>query len=155
MTSTNFDKMFLTTEELGIKDFLKAISFIPPKGTSVDYFISPKALNGETVGFAPAESVGEPYENASITYQRIDPAQKLVQADTPEDYADITPLEMPATGPKRPVIPQNTPIETLKCPYRTISDDELGTDLVLTENFGPFYKNTLFHCLKEASAEND
>ena len=41
--------MFLTSNELGLEDFLKAISFIPPKGTTVEYFISPKEINGTTV----------------------------------------------------------------------------------------------------------
>lgn len=142
--------MFLTSEQLGIEDFLKAISFIPPKGTSIDYFISPKALNGEEVpGFEPEVTDHERFDDGTVTYQRVDPATKIMQADTPEDYADISPHEMPATGPKMPVIPQSIPISTMKCPYKTVSDTELGTDLLLTENFGPFYKNTLFHCIKE------
>lgn len=140
--------MFLTTNELGLEDFLKAISFIPPKGTTVEYFISPKAIDGETTGFT--QEAKKEFDDNTVTYQRVDPATKIVQGDTPADYANITPSEMPSTGPKVPVIPQSTPIEALECPYaKVLSDDELGTDVILTESFGPFYKNTLFHCLKE------
>lgn len=139
--------MFLTTSELGLGDFLKAISFIPPKGTTVEYFISPKEINGETLGFQPETK--EEFDDNTVTYQRIDPATKIVQSDTPSDYADITLVEMPATGPKAPVIPQSTPIESLECPYvKVLSDDDLGTDIILTEAVGPFCKNTLFHCKK-------
>ena len=139
--------MFLTSNELGLEDFLKAISFIPPKGTTVEYFISPKEINGATSGFQAEVPAKKEYDDNTVTYQRIDPATKIVQGDTPTDYANITPVEMPATGPKIPVMPQTTPIEALECPYaKVLSDDELGTDVILTENFGPFYKNTLFHC---------
>lgn len=139
--------MFLTANELGLGDFLKAISFIPPKGTTVEYFISPKEIDGETLGFQPETK--EEFDDNTVTYQRIDPATKIVQSDTPSDYADITPVEMPATGPKAPVIPQSTTIESLECPYvKVLSDDELGTDVILTEAVGPFCKNTLFHCKK-------
>jgi len=139
--------MFLTSNELGLEDFLKAISFIPPKGTTVEYFISPKEINGTTSGFQAEAPTKKEYDDNTVTYQRIDPATKIVQGDTPTDYANITPVEMPATGPKTPVMPQTTPIEALECPYaKVLSDDELGTDVILTENFGPFYKNTLFHC---------
>jgi len=141
--------MFLTANELGLEDFLKAIAFIPPTGMNVEYFISPKPINGDTPGFSKEPTVKE-YEDDSITYNRVDPAQKIVQADTPEDYAGIIPTKTPTTGPKPPVMPNNTPIESLQCPYaKVISDDEtLGTDIVLTESFGPFQKNTLFHCKK-------
>jgi hypothetical protein len=48
-----------------------------------------------------------------------------------------------------PVMPQVTPIEGKQCPFiDVLSDDNLGTDLLLKEDFGPFYKNTLFHCEK-------
>lgn len=138
--------MFLTTNELGLSDFLSAMQFIPPAGKTVEYFIAPTQVAGDTPGFE--KSNDEPITPSdSIVYTRKDPATKISQADTPEDYSANTAMKIENSGPKVPVVPQTTPIEALDCPFvDVLSDDALGTDILLKENFGPFKKNTLFHC---------
>lgn len=140
--------MFLTANELNTNDFLKAIQFIPPAGMSVDYFVAPQKLNGETAGFAPDAEPTYP-ESDSIIYTRKDPNTKIQQQDTPADYSAIPMKNIVNTGGKMPVVPQVTPIEGKKCPFiDVLSEDSLGTDVILKESFGPFAKNTLFHCVK-------
>lgn len=138
--------MFITADELGLDDFLKAIQFIPPKGKSVEYFISPQEMDSPTPGYVKDN---EPeYISDSIVYTRKDPATKISQQSTPADYANAKAPEVANSGPKPPVLPQTTSISSMKCPFiDVLSDNNLGTDLLLKENVGPFKKNTLFHCI--------
>lgn|SRR5574344_7792 len=139
--------MFLTANELNIGDFLKAIQFIPPTGMDVTYFISPEALQQNPTGFVKEDE--DIPVSQSVTYSKKDPNTKIQQSDTPEDYAIIDSKKIVNSGAKMPVMPQVTPIEGKQCPFiDVLSDDNLGTDLLLKEDFGPFYKNTLFHCEK-------
>ena len=140
--------MFLTTEDLSIDGFLKAISFIPPAGMTVDYFISPIAVEGSEDYFnqEPVEDI----TSDSITYNRKDPNTKIYQSDTPAEYGETFSKKVVNTGNKMPVTQQSTPTESLGCPFvDVVSDTNLGTDVLLKEDFGPFHKNTLFHCVKE------
>lgn len=135
--------MFLTAQELGLADFLAAIKFIPPAGKTVEYFISPSEVQGDTPGFV-AEDLPT---SDSITYTRKNPETKIAQSETPPEYAEVNALPVQNSGPKIPVVPQSTPTDALSCPFvDVLSDDNLGTDILLKENFGPFKRNTLFHC---------
>lgn len=137
--------MFVTAqEELPLDSFLKAVQFIPPAGKTIEYFISPEEID-DTPGFE-AEQTAQPSD--SIVYTRKDPGRKIDQQSTPADYADTSVPKVENSGPKATVLPRSTPISNLKCPFvEILSDDNLGTDLLLKESFGPFYKNTIFHCL--------
>lgn len=141
--------MFIQAEDLDLADFLKAISFIPPKGKTVEYFISPDEVDGPTPGYErEASSNDEDYVSESVVYTRKDPGQKIAQEDTPQDYANVDTSKIQNSGPKAPVVPQSIPTEALKCPFvDVLSDNNLGTDVILTENVGPFKRHTLFHCV--------
>lgn len=145
--------MFLTTEDLSIDGFLKAISFIPPAGMTVDYFISPSPIEGSENYFNVEQDPS--LQSDSITYNRKDPNTKIHQADTPAEYGENFSQKLVNTGNKMPVTQQSTPTESLKCPFiDVVSDTNLGTDVLLKENFGPFYKNTLFHCIREEKIDD-
>lgn len=145
--------MFLTTEDLSIDGFLKAISFIPPAGMTVDYFISPSPIEGSENYFNVEQDPS--LQSDSITYNRKDPNTKIHQADTPAEYGENFSQKLVNTGNKMPVTQQSTPTESLKCPFiDVVSDTNLGTDVLLKENFGPFYKNTLFHCIREEKTDD-
>ena len=55
------------------------------------------------------------------------------------------------SGLKAPVVPTPVDPSELKCPFITAltAPEDPTQDLVLTESYGPFKKNTLFHCIKE------
>lgn len=146
--------MFLTTEDLSIDGFLKAISFIPPKGMTVDYFISPNPIDIEGSEDYFEIEQDPSLRSDSITYNRKDPNTKIYQADTPAEYAENFSKKLVNTGNKMPVMPQSTPIESIGCPFvDVVSDTNLGTDVLLKEDYGPFPKNTLFHCVTEDNDE--
>lgn len=136
--------MFITAKDLNLEDFLQAVQFIPPKGMAVDYFVSPSKIDEPTPGYIEEDHT----PSDSIVYSRKDPAKKIAQQDTPVDYTDASAPKIENTGPKAPVIPKETPISSLKCPFiDVLSNDNLGTDLLLKEDVGPFKKHTIFHCI--------
>jgi hypothetical protein len=138
--------MFLTNRELGLEQFLKALNFIPPKGTTVAYFISPKHIDiPQGAGFSP--QIEKP-EDESIAYLKTEPIQKQDSAQTPGDYSQWTPEELKRRQPTPNVLPTITEPEDLESPFmKIINESEDKTyDLKLLENYGPFLKNSIFHC---------
>jgi len=141
--------MFLSAKEYDIEDFLKSLKFIPPKGTSVQYFISPKSMGDvpEQAGFEPQVKDVPPDE--SVTYVMTPPIQKVDQAVSPAEYSSWTPGELSRRQPTPNILPKVTEPEDLDCPFvQVLSESKVfGTDVKLLEDFGPFYKNTVFHCV--------
>jgi hypothetical protein len=142
--------MFLNNNEYTLQDFMQALSFIPPKGTTVAYFISPKAINvPEGSGFAPQELKDIPPDE-SQTYQRIQPVQKIDQAATPGEYSVIETSPLGRRQPTPSVLPDVVEPDDLDSPFvKVLSESKMfGNDLLLLENYGPFLKNSIFHCTK-------
>lgn len=139
--------MFLTNRELGIQQFLKAINFIPPKGTTVAYFISPQSINvTPETGFTKEDTP----DDESITYYKTEPVLKLDQATSPGDYSQWQPEELARRQPTPNILPTITEPDDLPSPFvKVINESEDKTyDLKLLEDFGPFLRNTIFHCKK-------
>jgi hypothetical protein len=137
--------MFLTNRELGPEQFLKALNFIPPKGTTIAYFVSPKEINiPEQSGY---QKIDQP-EDESIAYIKTEPVLKQDAATTPGEYSQWTPEELKRRQPSPNVLPTVTEPEDLESPFtKIINESEDKTyDLKLLENYGPFLKNTIFHC---------
>ena len=137
--------MFITDRELGLEQFLKALSFIPPQGTTIKYFISPRKIElPEGAGFSEIEN--SPDE--TITYVRSIPMMKIDQASTPDEYLDIKPPKLGRRAPEPNLIPKSQDAEELGSPFMKVINESIdGTcDLKLLKEFGPFPKNTLFHC---------
>jgi hypothetical protein len=139
--------MFLTARELGPEQFLKALNFIPPKGTTITYFVSPKDIGvSKEMGYTKIEQP----EDESIAYFKTEPITKVDQATSPGDYSVWEPNELGRKQPAPNVLPTITEPEDLPSPFtKIINESEDGVyDLKLIENFGPFLKNTIFHCKK-------
>lgn len=139
--------MFLIDTENDIADFLEAVSFLPPKGFSVDYFIVPQneiQLSPET-GFELQTE-----DELSQTYSRVQPIEKIDQAVTPAEYNDWSAPKAGKRGPQETAIPRSVDPEELPCPFvKELSEsNKKYKDLLLKENFGPFPKGTVFHCVK-------
>ena len=140
--------MFLVQRELGPEQFLKALNFIPPKGTSITYFISPEKINiPQGINFQ-AQDIPE---DESIVYRRTEPVMKVDQAISPGEYSQWSPEELKRKQPTPNILPPVTEPEDLECPYmKIINESEDKTyDLKLLENYGPFLKNSIFHCKKD------
>lgn len=136
--------MFVNTQDLNLNDFLEFMEFIPPSGKSVEYFITPEKIKKPTPGYIEENS----FKGDSIIYTRQDPATKISQQSTPLDYGNSNPPKIENSGPKDSIVPKSTKLDSLKCPFiGVLSNDALGTDLLLKESIGPFYKNTIFHCV--------
>jgi hypothetical protein len=149
--------MFLTQKSYDIEDFLSALHFIAPKGTSVAYFISPSndIQLPQNSGFQKQQLLDIP-EDESITYVRQQPVQKQDQAMTPADYSVFDPRELGRRIPTPNILPPVTEPESLDSPFVKVLSESLalGTDVKLLEDYKMFPKNTLFHCtlLKEKKA---
>jgi hypothetical protein len=136
--------MFLVDRELGPEQFLKALNFIPPNGTTIAYFISPKEIPvPEGSGYQKKESP----EDESIAYFQTKPELKQDAATTPGEYSQWTPEELKRRQPTPNILPTVTEPEDLESPFiKIINESEDGVyDLRLIENYGPFLKNTIFH----------
>jgi len=137
--------MFIVQRELGPEQFLKALNFIPPKGTTITYFISPKGINiPEGSGFSTADKP----EDETITYSRTEPVMKIDQSASPGEYSKWSPEELKRKQPTPNILPTITEPEDLESPFiKIINECEDKTyDLKLLEDYGPFLKNTIFHC---------
>lgn len=142
------DEMFIVSEDNDILDFFDAIGFIPPEGKTIDYFISPTEVDvPQNSGFSLEQSAPTEVDQ-SQTYTRQAPVNKIVQADTPEAYFtyNFEPL------PTKPIPPQpqfEDMTDKTHCPFVQVVQESamLGTTIRLEEDFGPFKKNTLFHCI--------
>ena len=144
--------MFLIDTENDIADFLEAVNFLPPEGFTVDYFVVPQneisISNYEDVGFEL-----ECEDDLSQTYCRINPIERIDQADSPAEYEDWTVQSPGVRGPKRMPFPRSTDPSELNCPFvKELSEsNRTYKDLLLKENFGPFPKGTVFHCVRKNS----
>jgi len=116
---------------------------------AVQYFISPQGINLPAgSGFAPQAKEVPPDESQVYVHQP--PIDKIDQAITPAEYSV---WEAPNLG-RRPPTPNILPDITdpgemeLGSPFVKILSESrvLGTDIQLTKDFGPFPKNTVFHC---------
>lgn len=143
--------MYISVQEPNEEDFLKAINFIPPKGMVIQYFISPEDIGNILPGFQKEQETVEPSNPAEVVvYNRRDPASLIAQAETPIEYSLNTAEPLVNSGLKAPVVPIPVDPSELKCPFITAltAPEDPTQDLVLTESYGPFKKNTLFHCVK-------
>lgn len=143
--------MYISFQEPNEEDFLKAINFIPPKGMVIQYFISPEDIGNILPGFQKEQETVEPSNPAEVVvYNRRDPASLIAQAETPIEYSLNTAEPLVNSGLKAPVVPTSVDPSELKCPFITAltAPEDPTQDLVLTESYGPFKKNTLFHCIK-------
>jgi hypothetical protein len=139
--------MFIVQRELGLEQFLKALNFIPPKGTTISYFISPKEINiPEGSGAAKIDLP----EDQTITYTMSPPVMKVDQATSPGEYSQWDPEELKRRQPTPNVLPPVTDPENLGSPFMKIINEceDKTYDLKLLEDYGPFLKNTIFHCKK-------
>lgn len=139
--------MFLTNRELGISQFLKALNFIPPQGKTVAYFISPGKIElPDNSGYSEIELP----EDESITYIKDKPILKIDQAQSPDEYSHWEPDKLGRRIPTPNILPEFTDTSELKSPFMKVINESIdGTcDLRLMENYGPFLKNTIFHCKK-------
>jgi hypothetical protein len=148
--------MFITQEDHDVTDFLKSLSFVPPPGTQVAYFIVPPGEGmrlPQNSGFRQ-EAIDTP-EDESITYVRQEPVLKQDQAQTPADYSQFDPDELGRRTPTPNILPQITEPEDLESPFvKVLSESKVwGTDIKLLEAWGPFPKGTLFHCVSSKLAE--
>ncbi|MCF0126208.1 MAG: hypothetical protein HUJ68_10740 [Clostridia bacterium] len=142
--------MYISVQEPNEEDFLKAINFIPPKGMIIQYFISPEDIGNIIPGFTKEQETVEPSNPAEVVvYNRKDPATLIAQADTPIDYSINTAQPLVNSGAKEPVAQTSVDTSSLKCPFITpvVATDETQ-DIILSESYGPFKKNTLFHCVR-------
>ena len=140
--------MFLTNPNLNIEDFLRATNFICPQGFSVAYFITPQQINvPEGAGYVE-QKTAKP-DDESITYTRTQPIQKQDSASSPAEYSSWQIPEMGRRQPTPNILPDITEPEDLDSPFvKVLSESkQYGTDIILLENYGPFPKNTLFHCV--------
>jgi hypothetical protein len=141
--------MFLVNRELGPEQFLKALNFIPPKGTKIAYFISPKKIDVPSETGYVQQKIETP-EDESIAYFKTEPIMKVDQATSPGDYSQWEPEELKRRQPTPNVLPTVTEPEDLESPFIKIinENEDKSYDLKLLENYGPFLRNTIFHCQK-------
>jgi hypothetical protein len=138
--------MFLTNRELGPEQFLQALNFIPPKGTTIAYFISPRKLDVPSETGFIQQKIEKP-EDESIVYYKTEPIMKVDQAVSPGEYSEWEPEELKRRTPTPNILPPVTDPESLESPFvKIINESEDKTyDLKLLENYGPFLRNTIFH----------
>jgi hypothetical protein len=142
--------VFLTNKTYNLENFLQALSFIPPKGTTVAYFITPQGMEvPQGSGFAPANEIAPKPEDESITYVRTEPIQKQDQATTPAEYSVF---DTPTLGRRQPtpnILPPVTEPDDLESPFvKVLSESKMyGTDIKLLEDYKCFQKGTVFHCI--------
>jgi len=149
--------MFLVNDNKDIKDFLAAVNFISPKGMSISYFISPDKMQlPPDSGFQPQQLKIEKPDDESQIYVRTQPVQKIDQSITPGEYSTWEPEELKRRQPTPNILPNITQPEDLQSPFvKILSESKMfGTDIKLLEDFGPFKKNTVFHCVPNKISES-
>jgi hypothetical protein len=148
--------MFLTQKVYDIENFLQALSFIAPQGTSVAYFITPKGgikLPNES-GFQ--QQLLDTPEDESITYIRQSPVQKQDQAITPPDYSVFDPGKLGRKQPTPNILPPVTEPDQLNSPFvQVLSENRIyGSDIKLLEDYMMFPKGSVFHCVQAKLLED-
>jgi hypothetical protein len=149
--------MFLTNKQYNVQDFLRALQFIPPKGMSVAYFITPQEINlpDGAEDFVQRDKDIPPDE--SQTYVMQPPEMKIDQATTPAEYSIWEPGELGRRQPTPNILPDITDPgeQELGSPFvKVLSESRIfGTDIKLIENFHMFQKNTVFHCVPKKIRE--
>lgn len=145
--------MFLTSKDYNIEDFLQSLGFICPQGYNVAYFITPPGNEIALPQGAPftVQQLKDMPPDESQVYMQNPPAQKIDQAVTPAEFSVWEPGELGRRQPTPNILPDITDPgeQELGSPFvKMLSESRTyGTDVQLTENFGPFPKNTLFHCV--------
>jgi hypothetical protein len=142
--------MFTVKPQYSVEDFLKAIGFITPPGTTVEYFITPPGTNvAVPAGSGFQQVVNDVPQDESITYQRTEPVLKRDEAITPADYSIWQTQPLGKRGPAKPHLPPVTQPDDLKSPFVKIMNEsrESYIDFLLTEEVKMFPKNTLVHAV--------
>lgn len=142
--------MFLIDTENDIADFLEAVNFLPPEGFTVDYFVVPQneMQVPANTGF---ELLSE--DDLSQTYCRVEPINKIDQADSPIEYSDWSVPHIGVKGAKKMPLPRSVDPSELRCPFVKELSESNSTykDLLLNKRYGPFPKGTVFHCVRKSS----
>jgi hypothetical protein len=149
--------VYLTKPDYGIDDFLKAVNFIAPRGTTLEMFIVPKQ---EGQGFTlPVNSgfaeVADLPPDESITYRRSEPVMKQDMAAAPIEYSYWDPQPMGRKQPSVSRLPNVTEPEELESPFVKIlaESNETPSDFMLREDWMMFPRGTIFHVKKSSLRE--
>jgi len=156
--------MFLTNDIKNVEDFLKALNFIAPKGTSISYFVTPLGDNNnishrvaDEAGYEPVESNTQDVPGITDTLVFTKKSLRGTHSTSPDKInAYSTPPPMPK-NPSKPELLTNDIVvsggavespEKLNRIARVIESNSNYIDIQLQEDFCGFPAFTMFHCVR-------
>jgi hypothetical protein len=149
--------MYVTAPDFGLEDFLKAVNFIAPGGTSLDYFIVPSNQKFNLPSGANYSTQVSYPDDESITYRKTEPLLKQDMADTPMDYSFWDPKPMGRKNPTARPLPKSTEPDELESPFVKVlseSTELVPEDIQLREKWEMFPKGTILHFSKKSIRES-